>query len=263
MAKASTPAVDGEEGDDENLIKICLVNRGEDSETPWAEDLGPAPGPPGSRKVKLVNVPFLHAKPTWGDTIVVSPVEDGLLTWDRAGVPWKDIGKRLVHDGGRWAMIIDYRGAAGDDSGDAAYDAIASACRELDVICEGAWAPEDGELGRAYLAVPTELTTLLVMTALHSVAVGCHLVQVHPAPVAATEPAAKAAAAAKPVAKPAKPAAKHDETPAPAAAKKAAKPGAKPTKPSAPRATATAKPIGKAKPAKSTRPAASARAKSR
>ena len=30
------------------LIKVRLTDRGEDSETPWAHDLGPAPGPPGS-----------------------------------------------------------------------------------------------------------------------------------------------------------------------------------------------------------------------
>src|SRR5450432_1792453 len=73
-------------------IKVCLTNRGEDQETPWAHDLGPAPGPKGSRKVRLVNVPFLHAKPTWGDVIVVSPVEDGFPTWDRDGVPWTKVG---------------------------------------------------------------------------------------------------------------------------------------------------------------------------
>src|SRR5205085_12393659 len=55
-------------------IKVCLTNRGEDSETPWAHDLGAAPG---GRKVRLVNVPFLHAKPTWGDVIVVAPNSEG------------------------------------------------------------------------------------------------------------------------------------------------------------------------------------------
>src|SRR3954466_3111963 len=99
------------------MIKVCLTNRGEDSETPWAEDLGPAPGPDGSRKVKLVNVPFLHAKPTWGDVIVVSPVEDGLLTWDRNNVWWKQVPERIEHDGGRWAMIVDYAPRPGDTKG--------------------------------------------------------------------------------------------------------------------------------------------------
>ena len=101
------------------LIKVCLTNKGEDTETPWAHDLGPATGPSGSRKVRLVNVPFMHAKPTWGDTIVVSPVREGYPTWDRDGVPWKEISSRIVQDGGRWAMIVDYA-PRGDVSGDEA-----------------------------------------------------------------------------------------------------------------------------------------------
>src|SRR6266542_1789314 len=97
------------------LIKVCLTNQGEDTETPWAEDLGPAPGPAGARKVRLINVPFMHAKPTWGDTIVVTPTEDGYPTWDRAGMPWPQIGTRLADDGGRWAMIVDYAPHPGAD----------------------------------------------------------------------------------------------------------------------------------------------------
>jgi hypothetical protein len=47
-------------------IKVRLTNQGKDTETPWAQDLGPAPGPSGSRKVRLINVPFMHAKPKIG-----------------------------------------------------------------------------------------------------------------------------------------------------------------------------------------------------
>src|SRR3954465_9971143 len=104
------------------LIKVCLTNKGEDTETPWAHDLGPAQ-PAGSRKVKLVNVPFMHAKPTWGDTIVVSPVADGFPTWDRGGAPWKQITSRIVEDGGRWAMIVDYQPRA--VSADECFQAVA------------------------------------------------------------------------------------------------------------------------------------------
>src|SRR6476659_6196258 len=90
------------------LIKFCLTNAGRNSETPWGHDLGPAPGPNGSRKVRLFNVPFLHAKPTWGDIIVVSPDLDGVLTWDRNGASWEQLGSRIDEDSGRWAMIVDY-----------------------------------------------------------------------------------------------------------------------------------------------------------
>jgi hypothetical protein len=77
-------------GKRESPLKVCLTNRGKDTETPWADDLGPAPSPPaprGSRLVRLVNVPFLHAKPTWGDIIVVVPT-DGPPVWDRDGLPF-------------------------------------------------------------------------------------------------------------------------------------------------------------------------------
>ena|GEM_PF-4577000 len=45
-------------------IEVCLTNEGEDRKTPRAFDLGPAPGPMRSLKGQLVNVPFMHAKPT-------------------------------------------------------------------------------------------------------------------------------------------------------------------------------------------------------
>jgi len=197
-------------------IKVALTNRGQDVETPWAVDLGPASGPSGSRKVRLINVPFMHAKPTWGDTIVVSPVDDGLPTWDRDGVPWPKIGSRIADDGGRWAMIVDYaphRNAA------AVFEDIARTCAEHDVVCERAWGPRNGEPGRAYLAVSPDLTDHDVMTSLREAQLACELIQIHPesqhraaakpatrvnAKPAAAKPAAKTAA--KPTAKPAKPA---------------------------------------------------------
>src|SRR6267142_2013750 len=109
FARAIAVSYAGAVGTKPKTIKICLMNRGEDSETPWAHDLGPADrGAKGSRLVRLVNVPFLHAKPTWGDAIVVAPIEDGLPTWDRDGVPWNQLATRISQDGGRWAMIVDY-----------------------------------------------------------------------------------------------------------------------------------------------------------
>ncbi len=180
----------------DKTIKVCLTNNGADSETPWAVDLGTAPGKKGSRKVRLVNVPFLHAKPTWGDVIVVSPVDDGLPTWDREGVAWKDIGKRIAEDGGRWAMIVDYSPHPGDATGDAAYKALARACEAADVVCEGAWGPGK-QPGRTYLAVRNDRTAAQIMSALREAELPCELIQVHPAPVAAKKPASKKKPAAK------------------------------------------------------------------
>jgi len=46
------------------LLKIRIQSNGADVETPWAEDLGEVEGRKGARRVKIANVPFLHAKPT-------------------------------------------------------------------------------------------------------------------------------------------------------------------------------------------------------
>jgi hypothetical protein len=180
-------------------IKVCLTNRGENTETPWAHDLGPAPGPAGSRKVRLVNVPFMHAKPTWGDVIVVRPVNKGFPTWDRDGVPWDRIESRIEVDSGRWAMIVEY--VAHPDAKDA-FAALARACNEHDIACEGAWGPRKEQPGRAYLAVKDELTDAAVMARLRAAALPCELIQVHPPP-AAPKPAKRSVkkAAAKKVRK--------------------------------------------------------------
>lgn len=162
-------------------IKVCLENRGEDRETPWATDLGPAPGPKGSRKVRLVNVPFIHAKPTWGDVIVVSPAKGTFPTWDRNGVAWSKIDSRIIEDGGRWAMIISYAPHADADADDC-FDALCHACAELEVVCEGATAPKSGRPGHAYLAVKYATTDKAVMKHLAAAKLPCALVQIHPSP---------------------------------------------------------------------------------
>jgi hypothetical protein len=208
------------------LLKVCLTNQGQDTETPWAHDLGPAPGPTGSRKVRLINVPFMHAKPTWGDAIIVSPVGDGFPTWDRGGVPWAQIGTRLAEDSGRWAMILDYVPHP-DATPDAVFGAIAHACAEHDVVCEGAWAPRaDREPGRAYLALKSDLTDHTLMTALRAASLPCDLIQIHPEPQIRPK--------AKPIAKRGVPATKPSTKPptSRAARKSPAKPAAKkpPTK---------------------------------
>src|SRR5262249_17852388 len=152
-----------------------------DIETPWAHDLGPAPGPKGSRKARLVNVPFLHAKPTCGDVVAVAP-NDGVLTWDREGVEWAQIGTRILDDGGRWAMIVDYT----PHDGAPAYPELAQACAELDIVCEGAIASREGRPGRAFLAVGPGHTDIAVMTNLRAARLPCDLVQIHPKPVVKT-----------------------------------------------------------------------------
>lgn len=167
------------------LIKVCLTNAGADVETPWAHDLGPADG--GGRKVRLANVPFMHAKPTWGDTIVVHPVKDGFPTWDRKRVAWGKIGSRILVDGGHWAMIVHYE--PHPDAKDA-IRALAKACADQDVVCEHAIAPREGRPGTVYLAVPANLSDAQVMKTLRDEELPCELIQVHP-PLPKKKPATK------------------------------------------------------------------------
>ena len=161
-------------------IKVCLTNGGIATETPWADDLGPAPGPSGTRKVRLLNVPFLHAKPTWGDVIVVSPNRGGLPTWDRRGASWRELTARIAEDGGRWAMIVDF--VPHDDTGSAvAFRALSEACGEHGIVCEAAWPAKPDTPGRAYLAVEHVRSDADVMAALRDAELPCELIQVHPA----------------------------------------------------------------------------------
>jgi hypothetical protein len=164
----------------DNLLKILLTHLGKDPESLWAVDLGPAEsGPPGSRKVRLDNVPFLHAKPTWGDVIVVSPSPGGLLTWDRGRTSWKNISKRILEDGGRWVIILDYlpHGGAGEEE---AFSSLAQACQELEVVCEGAFGTEGSRTGRTYLAVPRGTLKELLLQRLQAAVGLARLTLVHP-----------------------------------------------------------------------------------
>ncbi|MDX2091733.1 MAG: hypothetical protein SFX73_27985 [Kofleriaceae bacterium] len=251
-------------------IKVCLTNKGEDTETPWAHDLGPAPNGSlaGSRLVRLVNVPFMHAKPTWGDAIIVSPAGgDRPLTWDRAGTPWKQISTRIVEDGGRWAMIVDYAPHKGTD-GTKAFAELTAACQGQHVVCEGAWDPRNGEPGRAFFAVPKELSAEKLMDILRAARLPLDLIQIHPEPKkretapVSTGPAGtkKVKTGSVPVQKLATETSITVEAPTTRASKTTAKaspvpkPPAKPSntsaaKPAPPNAKAPAKPAAKAAPA--------------
>lgn len=173
------------------LIKVRLTDEGKDVETLWAADLGPAPGEPeGTRQVRLVNVPFLHAKPTWGDVILVQPAEDGFPTWDSEGTPWSRIGERILEDGGRYAMIVDYTPEDSSDRGvAAAFEALDRACdlgradlSKADIVCEGCYGATTDEPGRAYLAVKDDLTPAAVMKRLRGASLPCEVLQIHPNP---------------------------------------------------------------------------------
>ena len=165
----------------DRLVKVRLHNQGEDLETPWAEDLGPIEGPPSGRLVRLGNVPFLHAKPTYGDVIAVVPdASDGMLTWDAAGVGFEDIGTRIEQDDGRWVVVIDYGPRPGRGDFDTVFKELDTAGEKIDVAVEGAFIRHDRQAARAYLAVPATMTVEDVMAWLHSAVSSIDLTLVHP-----------------------------------------------------------------------------------
>jgi hypothetical protein len=166
--------------DRSKLVRVRLHNQGEDVETAWAEDLGPVDAGNPMRRVRLGNVPFLHAKPTYGDVIEVRPDDaDGVLDWDREGLAFDHIGRRIHEDSRRWAMIIDYKAASGRDL-DATFKALDVAGETLDIAVEGAYVEKNGGSGRAYLAVPHSQTVADVLGWLRSSVVGLAFTLVHP-----------------------------------------------------------------------------------
>ena len=166
--------------DKSKLVKVRLHNQGEDVETAWAEDLGPIDQTSRTRRVRLGNVPFLHAKPTYGDVIEVRPDDgDGMLDWDSEGVAFEHIGRRIHHDGGRWAMIIDYSLSSGSDL-NATFRALDVAGEKADISVEGAFVEKDGRSGRAYLAVPRSQSVADVLGWLRSPDVALAVTLVHP-----------------------------------------------------------------------------------
>jgi hypothetical protein len=167
--------------DKSKLVKVCLHSQGEDVETPWAEDLGEAPGRPSTRLVRLGNVPFLHAKPTYGDVLLVEPdATYNKLSWDAAGVPYERIGERIVEDGGRYAVIIDYKLVPSTADPQRAFKLLDKAGEEANIAVEGCLAPKDSRPGRAYLAVPYEMQPNVVMAHLSAQDLPMSLTLVHP-----------------------------------------------------------------------------------
>ncbi len=164
----------------EKLVKVRLHSRGLDCETPWGEDCGPAPAPAGARFVRLANVPFLHPKPTYGDVIVASPDEHGVLSWDSEGLPYEQVAERIIEDGGRWAMILDYQVMDAAADSQAAFSALDLAGEEADIAVEGCFAPGRGRPGRAYLAVPATLDVDDVLTFLERQDLPMSMTLVHP-----------------------------------------------------------------------------------
>ena len=211
--------------DKTSLVKVFLHDRGQDVESAWCQPVGEERG---ASLFRLVNVPFLHAKPTYGDVIpAFRHVElDGNWAWDRAGVPYERIGERLHTDGERYALIVDYTMRT-----DADFGALVSALeRKHAIVAEGCYGPRGEEPGRLYLAAPRQLDPDAVMAAVTTLGRGFRFELVHPVAPKAKKAATKkkpAAAKKKPAAKKQKAAAKKKpvakKKPAPAKKKPATK----------------------------------------
>jgi hypothetical protein len=172
--------------DKRSLVKVFLHDRGEDVESAWCQPAGPS-------LFRLVNVPFLHAKPTYGDVVKAERKDDGNWEWDRSGVAQAKIGERLHEDGGRYALIVDYSMRTGAD-----FNALVAALeRKHDIVGEGCFGPRGEEPGRLYLAAPRALAPAVVLTAVQTLGRFFSFELIHPMPPAAKKPKAKAKAKKK------------------------------------------------------------------
>lgn len=144
--------------DAERMVRVRLLGEGDEAESVWAEDLGPAFGEPQARRVRLCNVPILYSKPTYGDVVVVEPDEDGILIWDGGGrLPGED-DRAIEEDGGRWVMIVDFAPAPSSVDAQRAFAELVGAAKAAEIVVEGCYAPSARTPGRACLAVPNHLS---------------------------------------------------------------------------------------------------------
>ncbi len=119
------------------LVKV-LVRKGGDAETAWCVRVKRN----GRTLYRLANILFVHATPAWGDLIEAKPseAEGGRLTFTK-----------IVEKSGRRTMIVDYEK-------EKTFRALSKFLeKSFDVVTEGLFGPKDGRLGRAYLAVPSDI----------------------------------------------------------------------------------------------------------
>jgi hypothetical protein len=150
------------------LVKLFLHKNHSDVESVWGEKVGKVRG---GTLVRLDNVPFLHAKPTYGDVVVAK--RDKELEVDFAF----NIPHGTVHaDGGRHAAIVDYTMAKG-----ASFARLSKWLHaKLDVVPEGCFGPDGKEPGRLYLAIPEVLKTEDVVGRMAEHFPKFRFVQIHP-----------------------------------------------------------------------------------
>ncbi len=173
--------------------KVFLHDDGEDLESCWAEPLGTSKQ--GRTLVRLANIPFLHARPTYGDIIEVArdPSYAGNFAWDRGGLPLANVGERIHRNGGRYVAIIDYLQSDGAD-----FNVLTQWLKEQDVVGEGYFGQEGARPGRLYLAVPDSSEIEDILAAMEDEFGNFTFTRVHPPAAARAKVKVKAKAKAKP-----------------------------------------------------------------
>jgi len=211
---------------EEGFEKVFLHDGGGDVESCWAEPAGTAAG---RRLFRLVNVPFVHAKPTYDDVIVArrDPEFADHWAWDRGGTPFSEVGALIHEDGGRYAAIVDYRMGPGASFG----GLVRWLKKAHDVVAEGCFGPRGRAPGRVYLAIPVGLDLGDVLASMRAQFGAFRFTRVHPPRPRAKKAKPAKRAATKPTAKKtAKPARASKRPRAKAAPSKKARAASRPKK---------------------------------
>jgi hypothetical protein len=150
------------------LVKLFLHQDYDDVGSVWAIVVGKARG---GTLVRLDNVPFAHAKPTYGDVVLAK--RDLELEVPYA---WNAAGMHLHDDGGRYAAIVDYHAARSES-----FKRLCVWLRKTHgVMTEGCYGPREDKPGRLYLAVPKKLKMPALMREADARFASMKLTQIHP-----------------------------------------------------------------------------------
>lgn len=138
-----------------HLLQILLHNDGEDAETVWTEVISEQGD--GSKLVRLLNIPIVHAVPTYGDTFQVTPnADDDWLERNMSGVTGLNTAEYIHEPGGFQTMVVSY---VCDDP-----TQLKSVCKWINQ--EHGFMPQPSLPGKLHLAVPSDSRPADVMSIL-------------------------------------------------------------------------------------------------
>jgi len=161
-------------------VKVYLHHRYGDVETLPCEPCGKL----GKRRLfRLLAIPFFFTKPTFGDVIAAARDAelDGHWAWEPSH-PLTTRDRDLHEDGGRYAMIFDYRPSGKRARPRPVTGETSWFPRELDIVSSRAIEPTRRTPGRVYLAVPSKLPPARVMALVRKRHPEFSFRQVHPRP---------------------------------------------------------------------------------